>query len=129
DDGAHPKNEFLGAEGLGEVIVRAECESANAICLLAPGCEHEHRNIRGGWIGAKGLEYFVARESREHEIQDYERGPFAPRHLECIGPGRDAGYAIARAREAINHEGGDLGFVIHDQNPVTRCWSSHARCW
>jgi hypothetical protein len=44
EDGAQPREQLAGVEGLREVVVGAELETDDAVGVLAPGGEHQDRN-------------------------------------------------------------------------------------
>jgi len=46
EHGSHPRHEFLGAERLRDVVVRANLEAHELVGLLAPAGEHDDRHVR-----------------------------------------------------------------------------------
>ena len=47
EQAAHPKRELLGRERLGQVVVGAQREAADAIGLLPPGGEEDDPDVPG----------------------------------------------------------------------------------
>ena len=92
--GAHPtenradaKHEFLRAERLGEVIVGAERESANAVLFFAARREHEDGHVARRLVRPQLLEHVVARRAGQHEVEHDQRGTLLPSGGQRLGSG------------------------------------------
>jgi len=117
-DCTDPQHELLWTEGLGEVVVGAECESLDAILLVTTSGEHEDRDVASCRVGAQLIEHVVAGRAGEHEIQHDERWSLLSRSDECIRPRRRGRDAIPRFHEVIGDEGDDIRFVVDDEDAL-----------
>jgi hypothetical protein len=70
EDGADAGRELAEAEGLGDVVVRAELEAADHVDVLRAGREEDHR--RGRALGAEALEEREAVLARQHDVEEDE---------------------------------------------------------
>ncbi|MOA02255.1 hypothetical protein D3C78_1216990 [compost metagenome] len=70
-DGAQAGGQLSRVAGFGQVIVGAKFQAENTVQGLAPGREHQHRQIRV--IAAQLLEQFQAAAIGQHHIQYHGR--------------------------------------------------------
>ena len=107
EDGAHPGDELVHAEGLGHVVVRPGVEAADLVGLLRARGEHQDGDERVD--APQLLAHGVAVHVREHQIQDDGVGTLAPRQGDAILPlpGRDDPEALELQRVAEPHH--DVG--------------------
>ena len=109
-----PKDEFFGAEGFREIVIRARFEALDTVfCLRACG-EHENRNIRGAGITSHVLQDRVAVLARKHEVEDDEGGALRNRQLGARNTvmGRDDLVALAGQIETDQLR--DIDFVFNN---------------
>ena len=74
----YPGNQFLRAEGLGEVVVRAEVERANLVRLLASGADDDDRRAL---LIVHLLEDLPAVNEREADIEQDDVDRPGPRSI------------------------------------------------
>src|SRR5438132_2353058 len=110
-----PGDELLRAEGLGEVVVRAELQADELVGLLAAAREHDDGDRRLATDRAGDVEAIDLGkpEIEHHEIgprraEDGERGPPVVRDL----------HAEARVLEVVARELDDLRLVVDDEDPL-----------
>jgi len=109
-----PREELLGPEGLGDVVVRPEIEPPDPVGRVIAGGEDEHRDVA---LGAVALEHVEAVGPGEHQVEDHEgegRG-VDPRRLVAVAHplGR-----VPRALEVLHDLGPELLIVLHHEDAV-----------
>src|SRR3546814_20682528 len=70
--GADAGDELTGAEGLGDIVVGAGFEPANAVRLLAAGREHDNRHIGGLGVTTQAATDLAPRPAFDHPIEEAE---------------------------------------------------------
>src|SRR5437773_471943 len=114
---AHARRELPAAEGLLEVIVRAEIEQLRALVRAALAGEHEDRRLRGRADPSADL---VAGESRQLAVEDHEVGRIfgvtAQRGLAVVG-GDDL---VALLAEQGRDHPDELAIVVDDEDVAQR---------
>ena len=123
-DGSHAEDELLGAERLGQIVVRAEREPAYAVDLFLARREHHDRDAARGVVALQFLEHVEPGHARKHEVEHDEGGMFAARERERIRTGGGRGDAVPRLREVIDDERDDVRLVVDDEHALAR----HGRC-
>jgi hypothetical protein len=69
EHGPHAGDQFAGTEGLGHIIVRAELQPDEPICLVHPGGEHDERDVT---VPAQGASDVQAVNAWQPKINDDE---------------------------------------------------------
>jgi hypothetical protein len=108
----HSGQQFHRLERLGEVIVGACIETADAAFALRARGQQEHRRIA---LRPQPLQYFEPIQSRHHHVQQDQVEAAAQRHFQAL-------HAILRGRqidllpaEEIAHQRRQFGVVIDQQ--------------
>ena len=122
---AHARDEFVGAERLGDVVVGAELEPDDAVGLFGAGGQHDDRQGGRGRIGAERTADLEAVEAREHQIEQQEIRLAAPQRRQHVGAARNLIHRKARAREAAGEEHRDIGVVFDDEHTCGLTGSAH----
>ncbi len=91
-DRLHPRDELLGPERLGDVVVRAELQAAQDVRLVLAGGEQEHRDVLVDV--SDPLEDHEAGELREVDIEDHQIGVLAGQRVE-------GGLAVVRPHHLV----------------------------
>ena len=81
---AHPGEQLLHAERLGDVIVRPEIERLHLVRAADAGGEHDDRGLG---VSADAADHVDAGNVRQPEIQDDEIWPVAGRRGQCLSAG------------------------------------------
>jgi hypothetical protein len=109
----HARHHFPRAEGLRDVVVRAELEPEQLVRLFVARREHDDRRRP---LGANPPAHLPPVHARQHEIEHHQIGP-QPRHR------GEGGLAVSRLlnREPVPlqirpQQFYDLRFVVDDQN-------------
>ena len=111
--GSYPRDELSRRERLRHVVVRAELETDDAVSLLAPGRQHDHRQLRAVADPAAELETVHA---RQHQIEHDERGLILLDELAgAVSVGR-LERAISLALEIAADDLTDDRFVVDDED-------------
>ena len=116
-DRPQPGHQLARGARLGHVVVGAQFEADDAIHVVAPGGQHQHRHLAVGTDAAQGLD---AVEARHHHVE-HDNGVL-PRQRR-----RDARLAIvanlhreALAPDVLLQHRRQLDVVVHQQNFVHR---------
>ena len=108
-----PGEQLLPAERLRDVVVGARGETADALELLGPRCEHDHRHL--GEV-ADPLERLVPVQLRHADVEEDEGG----RRLVQLPQGRPAVGRlldpVTRADEQLPEEDPDVLVVVDDED-------------
>ena len=67
---AHPRHELVRAERLGDVVVGAELEAADAVRFFGARGQHDDGHAGGGLVGAQRLADIEAAHARQHDVED-----------------------------------------------------------
>ncbi len=67
---AHPEDQLPHAEWLRDVVIRAKLEADDAVDLLTPGGQHDHREGPRLRVVLDGTTHLGARDVRQHQVQD-----------------------------------------------------------
>jgi hypothetical protein len=78
---AHAGDELARAERLGEVVVGAEVEAADAVVLGRLCGEHDDRDVG---VAAHLAAHLLAGQVREHEVEDHDARPERLRQREQV---------------------------------------------
>ena len=120
-DGPDAGHELARAERLGQVVVGTELEAEQLVELVVTGREHDDRDRR---VAAQLAGHVEAVEPGQPEVEDDQVGS-------SLADRRQGGRAVAggqhgeaRVLEVVAGEGGDLRFVVDDEDGLHR---SHRR--
>ena len=116
EEGAHARDELVGAERLGEVIVGAELESHDSIRFFRAGRQHDDRQRGGRVVSTNRATDFEAVHLREHEIEDEQiRRPRGDRR-ERLAPRRHDLRRETGLPEIARDELSDVRVVFDDED-------------
>jgi len=111
--GTDPGQQFLDAEGLGDVVVGAGVEGFDLGALVIAHGENEHG---GGGMGADGAGDFDAGQTGHHEVSDDEVGRPLAEDLQSLFRIVCGADVIALCGECGAEYSRDLWFVVDNQN-------------
>ncbi len=124
-DRLHPQNQFPRTKGFGNIVVRSQLKTHDAIDLFGLRGEHDDRNVPSHRIRFKGSTDISAIHPGKHQVEDDERRP-EPSGL--LQPGRAAlrlDYLETRLPQMVFHQIGNVFFIFDDQDglrQVTLPW-------
>jgi len=115
-DGAEAGEEFAGGEGLRQVVVGADFEADDPVGLVAPGGEHENRDVGPG---ADAAEDFEAIDAGEHDVED-DGVPGAGAGageglLDAVEAGVGGCDGIAEGGEVVGEEAAEFPVVVDQE--------------
>ncbi len=116
DDGLDAEEEFLGAEGLGEVVVGPGFQPSDAVVRLAFCGEHEDGNAVGAGVPLHFFENGVPIQTRKHEVENDEVRLAVKDLLQAFPAIVDHVDAVSSALEVEGNQSGDVHFIFDDQN-------------
>ena len=70
-DRLHPSNQLARAEWLGDVVVRADAETDDHVCLVPLGGHHDDRDVA---LGADPVADLQAVDAGQHQVEEDELG-------------------------------------------------------
>ncbi len=114
--GAQPRQKFGHREGLGEIIVGAGIQPADAVGFLAPRRQHQDRHIAGFLARTQAAADFDARQLRHHPVQDHQVGLFFGGDQQRLLAVAGFHNSIAFALQIVAQQGDQGAFVFGDQN-------------
>lgn len=125
---AHSGKKFHDAEGLGDIVVRAEVEAADLVELRAEGGHYHDRDARRLRRLAQAAEYGEAVLARQHDVQQHQPRACRVQRREKLRPGGEALRLVARGAQRVGHQ---LPYalvvlhnVYHSQNPAENALST-----
>ena len=118
-DGLDSQDEFLGAEGLGEVVVDSRFQSSNPVIDLALGGKHQDRGGIGAGVALHFLEDGKAIHAWKHQIKDDQVGLVFENLLKTFPPVVNHIDSVPRSLEVKGYQRGDIDFIFDDQNFLT----------
>ena len=115
-DGAHPDDELLHAEGLGHVVVAAQGEAPQLVVEGVARREEQHGQPPADAVPAHALEDVEPAQVGEHDVEDDEVGAELGHRLE--GVAAQVRHLDLHALVAQGHgqQVGDAGLVVDDQD-------------
>ena len=128
--GAQARQKLGHRERLGEIIVGAGVEAADAVGLLAARRQHDDRHVAGFLAAAQAAADFDAGELRQHPVQQHQIGLFLGGDQQRFLAVLRFQHAIAFALQIVAQQGDQGAFVFGDQNgrlQLMRCWPRRAR--
>jgi len=112
-DGMDASDEFLRIEGLREVIVGPEFKSEDAVSVLTPCREHDHRD---GESLSQSAQHVEAVQRRQHHVQDDEIEYFFSEQVQGCLPILSDHNTERLCREVLRQHQVKLAIVVHEQN-------------
>ena len=94
-----------------------ELEPLDPIRLLTPRGQHDDRHVGDLGPAPDLAQDIEAREAREHDVQDDQVRALLGDRLKRLGAAGRRADQVAVARQVIGHEGGDVAFVLDDEDP------------
>ena len=73
-NGSYSQHQLAHAEGLRDVVVRADFEADDAVDLLAARGQHDHRQRARLRVVLDGATHLGARNVRQHQVQNHQVG-------------------------------------------------------
>ena len=104
------------AEGLGQIIVRAQVQPHHLVVLRSPGGRDDDRDAGGGGIAPEGFENFNAVHSGQHDIQHNELGLGMAQRVEQSHTVPEALRLEAGRPQGIQHQLPDAVVVLYAVN-------------
>ena len=110
-----PGDELVGAEGLGEVVVRAGLQALDRGLLARPRGQHDHRDVPRGRVRPQRAQQFEAVDPRHHHVGQDDVGlPLGhrPERLLAVGRGAHRPVGTEQPCQVAAH----VGVVVHDED-------------
>ena len=112
--GLDPGRQLQGIERLRQVVVGAAQQADDPLGLVAPGRQHDDRQIV---VCAQALQHLEAADPGQHDVQHHEigrvRGHPGQRRFAVV----DRGHAEALQFQELPEHGGQGLIVVHQQQP------------
>ena len=112
--GAEAEDEFVGLEGLGEIIIRAGFEAGDAVFGGAAGGEKEDGHV--GALGAEGVGEGEAGFAGHHDVEHEQVGLDDAQLVPGFGGMAGGGDAEALFGEIAREEGAEADVIVHDED-------------
>jgi len=112
-DGADARGQFAGGAGLGDVVVGAQFQADDAVGVVAPCREHEHRH---GTVLAQFGEHFDAVQARHHDVQDGDRVGAPQGQGQAILAVVGHGHLKPLAGQIVGQHADQFGIVVDQQH-------------
>ena len=117
---ADPRHQFVGIEGLGDVVIRPGLEAGDAVGRHALGGEKHHRRTPQSLIPPQALEQAKAIAARHHHVRDHHIGQHLLRHRPALLAVVGGGHLEALVFEVGLDGRAHARFVVHQQQPHRR---------
>ncbi len=114
---SHARDDFIGAERLGDVIVRAKFEPDDAIGFFRLRGQHDDRDGGGRRVGANRATELQAIESWQHQVEDHEVGRITLDLRHHIAAGLHDRGQEARFLQVMVEEAADIRIILGDKDP------------
>ncbi len=112
----HTEDEFSGAEGFGDIVIRTEFEAADAVFGFSFCGEHEDSDLGSLREGFELAADFVAVKSRKHQIQNDDIRTELPGHANPLGAGGGTADAEPSPGEMVPDQIYHVAFVLDQKN-------------
>ena len=116
-NGVYPHHQLFGGEGFDHVVVHPQLEAVDAVVLLPPGGEHEHRGLAHLADLRHGGEAVQLRHHHVHDDQVESFGVF-PTELHGLHAVLRLGDRVALEFRVLADEHADFGLVVYHQQMV-----------
>ncbi|KAG1394898.1 hypothetical protein G6F59_014097 [Rhizopus arrhizus] len=113
----HSRHHFARTERLADVVVGADLQSQQAVDLLHPRGDHDHRHVAAG---AQLAAQIHAIALRQHQVQQHQIGLVAREGLDHLAAIIHPFADHARRGQVVAQHGGQARFVLNDQD-LRRC--------
>jgi hypothetical protein len=110
-----PRDHFPRAEGLGDIIIRANFQAHDAIGFLRLGRDHNHRDFCGRKLGTQASADFQPVHLREHEVQEDQIKLFLGQFPQAGIPIFDSLHFISFPLQIMLEKVLDILFVLDNQ--------------
>ena len=117
-DGIDAREQFVDAEGLGDVVVGARAQPPHLVGLVAARGEHEDTEC--GVLLAKPAADFEAVHAREHEVEQDQVELLLESCLHRGFTVADGVDLVARVRKQVDQSLAQAGFVFDHENAHRR---------
>ena len=117
--GFHTRQQFAGAEGLGDVIVRAQLQTVNPVAFTCQCGQKDHRDHAEGGIGAQTAAQIQPISTGHHDVQQEERrdGQLCRRqHLTGVCKRL---HGVACVLQVVTDQLGDVRIVFQQEDGLT----------
>jgi hypothetical protein len=114
--GSRARDELVGAEGLGDVVVGAELEPDDAVALLGLGRDHDDGDGRRARLGAQRAADLEARHARQHQVQDREIDGVVSRVGQRLGARRREMRGPAVLFDVTSDQLADVAIIFRNEN-------------
>ena len=115
--GAHPGQQFLGHERLGDVIDGAGGESADQVLAVVVGGQEDHRQVAQRRVLAHLPQHLETVHARHAHVQQHQVRPVRTRQLEpLLATARGHALEAGTAEQRTDHLH-VVGLVVHHQDP------------
>lgn len=116
-DGAEARHELAGAEGLGDVVVRARVEATDLVGLLALRGQHDDRHER--IVTPDLLAHLVPVQIGEHQIEEHRVGLLVASERRALLPVRSGDDPEPLEPERIGDTERHRWLVLDDENRLS----------
>jgi hypothetical protein len=116
--GLHARHQLPRAEGLGNVVVRAQFQAEHAVGFTAARREEDHRDRSQRLRLADLATEFQAIFAGNHDVENEQGGTAALRVREHGLAGGIELHAKSRPVQVVPHQAGNIGIVLHHKNDI-----------
>ncbi len=116
EDGLDAQDEFLRAEGFGEIIVGSGFEPLDAILGLGTGGEHDDGDFGGARVATQFTKHRITVTPGQHQVQNDEGGALSQGDFGARNPIVGFEHLVSCPLEVEADELGDVRFVLNYQN-------------
>ena len=114
--GADARDELVGAERLGQVVVGADVEPDDAVGLFGACGHHDDRDRRRRGVGAKRAAHLQPAHAGQHDVEDHEIEWLFAGAGERVIARSDGVRRPTGSLDVVSNELGDVAVVFGDQD-------------
>ena len=115
---ANARDEFAGAEGLGDVTVASDVEGLEAVGFLSFGGKKNDRSLGEAFVLPDLAAEIESVDAGQHDIQKKERRPSESGLRKDGRSGEKRGNFVTGGAQVVFDELGDVGIVFDDVNQI-----------